>query len=90
MTLVCGIEKMYIRIAVSPGYRTYQRFMWREMRPEANPDINEFISVVFGVNWYPFQAQSVANTQAEKENRRLSFGIRNGNYVYERQHGFCI
>ena len=62
VALVCGIAEMYLRIEVAPKHRPYLRFLEKEKEPEEF----DFNRAVFGVNSSPFQAQFVAQANAER------------------------
>ena len=65
VALVCDNAEMYLRIEVASKDRPYLRFLWRSLEKE-EPEEFEFNRVVFGVNASPFQAQFVAQANAEK------------------------
>ena len=69
VTLVCDIAEMYLRIEVAPKDRPYLRFLWRSLEREKEPEEFDFNRVVFGGNSSPFQAQFVAQANAEKHNK---------------------
>ena len=64
VALVCDIAEMHLRIEVAPKDRPYLRFLLLEKEKE--PEEFEFNRVVFGVNSSPFQAQFVAQANAER------------------------
>ena len=66
VALVCDIAEMYLRIEVAPKDRPYLRFLWRSLEKEKEPEEFKFNRVVFGLNSSPFQAQFVAQPNAEK------------------------
>ena len=66
VALICDIAEMYLRIEVAPKDRSCQRFLWRSLDQQREPEEYEFNRVVFGINSSPFQAQFVSQTHAKK------------------------
>ena len=71
VALICDIAEMYLRIEVAPKDRSCQRFLWRSMDQQKEPQEFEFNRVVFGVNSSPFQAQFVSQSHAERHKDEL-------------------
>ena len=62
---------MHLRIEAGPKDRPCLRFLWRSLEREKEPEEFEFNRVVFGVSSLPFQAQFVAQENAEKHKDEL-------------------
>ncbi|XP_078360456.1 uncharacterized protein LOC144644785 [Oculina patagonica] len=71
VALICDIAEMYLRIEVAPKDRSCQRFLWRSLDQQKEPEEFEFNRVVFGVNSSPFQAQFVSQSHAERHKDEL-------------------
>ena len=71
VALICDIAEMYLRIEVAPEDRSCQRFLWRSMDQQKEPEEFEFNRVVFGVNSSPFHAQFVSQFHAERHKDEL-------------------
>ena len=71
VALVCDIAEMYLQIEVTPKDRPYQRFLWRDLNQNKEPDEYEFTRVVFGINSSPFLAQLVAQKHAKDNENKL-------------------
>ena len=69
--LICNIAEMFLRIEVAPKDRSCQRFLWRSMDQQKEPEEFEFNRVVFGVDLSPFQAQFVSQSHAERHKDEL-------------------
>ena len=56
IALTCNLAKLYLRIRMQKDDRRYQRTLWGNLDPTAEP-VFQFNRLVFGINSAPFMAQ---------------------------------
>ncbi|XP_064638270.1 uncharacterized protein LOC135494288 [Lineus longissimus] len=56
VALTADVEKMFLNIKMRELDRDMQRFLWRELNTEKEPDVNRLTTVTFGLSPSPFSS----------------------------------
>ena len=71
VAVVCDISEMYLQIKVQPEDCKYLLFLWRNMDQSKEPCCYQFQRLVFGLNSAPFEAQYIAQKNAERHKEKF-------------------
>ena len=57
IALACDIKEMYLQVEIEERDRPHVRLLWRDLDSSLEPDVYEFIRVVFGKKSAPMEAR---------------------------------
>ncbi|XP_064644692.1 uncharacterized protein LOC135498364 [Lineus longissimus] len=70
VAIIADIEKMFLQIRMNEGDRDSQRFLWRDMETDREPDVYRLTTVTFELSCSPFSSiQCIRDLASEIEDR---------------------